>query len=526
MHERIPDRSAEGVRHSATAVSPHPRTTRSRVASRVTRWVTRTALLLAAAVVFGGAKGCPQQAPATSTTPTPTPTTSQPARGTFRLAAARFIGGAGSEDGRAVLALDDGTILIGGNTTSTTLQVSPDAVQKRYAGDAPDTPATGLIGGDLYIARLLSDLTFDSATYLGGSLQERSVYGMLVDRLGDIYVASATRSQDVPGTGRTYHGGDSDVLVARLGRRLDRLIWSVLIGGDADDSARGGLAFGPDGNVYLVGSSTSSNYPVTAGTVAERALGRADGIVTKLDAQNGRILLSTRVGGNADEALFGVTVLANGDLIANGHTQSTDFAPGSRGSLFDVLFFRMSYDMKRLMWTTGVGGSGTDLTEHGLWAENSRILIPALTGSADSPLGAGTGALLLDVDPDTGSLTTVRRIFDGQGFTISPVVDSSGRIYVVGQTAVTNLQMTSDALQPTYGGGATDGFLVVLRPDGTREYATYFGGAGDDNLRAVAERDGKVFLIGNTSSRQLPFMQGAPAGDQDMLVMVLERQTP
>lgn len=494
--------------------------------SRVANWVTRISLLLAAAVVFGGAKGCPQPAPATSSSPSSTPTTSQPARGTFRLAAARFLGGAGSEEGRAVLALDDGTILIGGGTTSTTMPVSPDALQKRYAGDGPDTPGTGLIGGDLYIARLQADLTFDSATYLGGSLQERSIYGMLVDRLGDVYVATTTRSTDVPGTGRTYHGGSTDMLVARLGRRLDRLNWSVLIGGDGTDTPRGGLAFGPDGHVYLVGASDSSNYPVTAGTLAERPLGQTDGVVTKLDAENGRILLSTRVGGRAEEALLGVTVLANGDLIANGQTQSPDFAPGSRGSLFDLLFFRMSYDMKRLMWTTGIGGAGADLTEHGLWAENSRILIPALTQSADFPLGGGTAALVLDVDPDTGAVTTVRRIFEGQGFTIGPVVDSAGRIYVVGQTAVTNLQMSSDALQPTYGGGATDGFLVVLRPDGTREYATYIGGAGDDIVRAVAERDGKVFLIGNTSSTKLPFMPGAPAGDDDMLVMVLERQTP
>jgi hypothetical protein len=497
------------------------------VSSRVARWAVRPSLLLAALVVFGGAKGCPQQAPAASTSPTSTPTTTtQPARGTFRLAAARFIGGVGSEDGRAVLALDDGTILIGGSTTSTTLPVSPDALQKRYAGDAPDVPGTSLVGGDLYIARLQADLTFDSATYLGGSLQERSIYGMAADRLGDIYVATATRSPDAPGTGRTYHGGSTDMLVAKLGRRLDRLNWSVLIGGDGTDSPRGGLALGPDGNVFIVGDSDSSNFPVTPGVLVTRPLGGFDVVVTKLDAQNGSTLLSTRVGGRADESALGLTVLANGDLIANGHTQSPDFAPGSRGLLFDIMFFRMSYDLKRLVWATGVGGSGGDLTEHGLWAENSRILIPALTQSADFPLGGGTGALVMDVNPDTGVVSTVRRIFDGQGFTIGPVVDASGRIYVVGQTAVTDLQMSSDALQPTYGGGASDGFLVVLRPDGTREYATYIGGAGDDIVRAVAERDGKVFLIGNTSSTQLPFMQGTPAGGSDLLVIALERQTP
>ena len=63
---------------------------------------------------------------------------------------------------------------------------------------------------------------------------------------------------------------------------------------------------------------------------------------------------------------------------------------------------------------------------------------------------------------------------------LMPTVDADGFIYVVGSTSSTDLPVTVDAHQREPGGGE-DGAIVVLGPDGSRvRYASYLGGSGDD----------------------------------------------
>ncbi|HWY77352.1 MAG TPA: SBBP repeat-containing protein, partial [Verrucomicrobiae bacterium] len=113
----------------------------------------------------------------------------------------------------------------------------------------------------------------------------------------------------------------------------------------------------------------------------------------------------------------------------------------------------------------------------------------------------------------------------GQGIT----VDSSGNIYVTGQTVSTDFPTTVGAYDSSCGtdglcnGGHYDVFVTKLNPAGTTKlYSTYFGGSGDEQAWGIAvDSAGRAHVMGWTTSTNFPIMnafQGALAGSRDAFV--------
>lgn len=98
----------------------------------------------------------------------------------------------------------------------------------------------------------------------------------------------------------------------------------------------------------------------------------------------------------------------------------------------------------------------------------------------------------------------------GSDALVGPTVDASGRIYVYGRTTSRDIEVTSGAVQSTYGGGVADGLLYILSPAGSVEYATYLGGQGDEIIRGVAiDGSGALYMVGRTTSDDFPTTPGA-----------------
>ena len=72
------------------------------------------------------------------------------------------------------------------------------------------------------------------------------------------------------------------------------------------------------------------------------------------------------------------------------------------------------------------------------------------------------------------------------------------------------LPVTANAAQQTYAGGC-DGFVAILAPDRTAQYASYLGGRRQEqHLRAIdADAAGNVYVAGDTSSPDYPGHAGA-----------------
>jgi len=94
-------------------------------------------------------------------------------------------------------------------------------------------------------------------------------------------------------------------------------------------------------------------------------------------------------------------------------------------------------------------------------------------------------------------------------------------------TGSRDFPVTSDAVQPKFGGGVHDGALAVFSPDGSKLlYATYLGGSGDEMIRSIAlGPNGEVHLVGSTSSPDFPVtpnaLQKTHAGKGDAFIVKL-----
>jgi hypothetical protein len=96
--------------------------------------------------------------------------------------------------------------------------------------------------------------------------------------------------------------------------------------------------------------------------------------------------------------------------------------------------------------------------------------------------------------------------------------------YLAGATSSRDFPI-GNHIPTTYGGGATDGFLVRLEGGQFYQYdAQYIGGSGEDRITALASSDGGVVGVGITDSPDLPVknaFQPALAGGKDAFVFTM-----
>jgi hypothetical protein len=131
------------------------------------------------------------------------------------------------------------------------------------------------------------------STYLGGSNGERGA-AIHVDEESNAHVAGYTISNNFPTADpvQSSSGGGTDAFVAKLNTTGTGLVYSTYLGGSGSDviGEIGGnedgdpLALDDDGNAYVTGRTTSTNFPVLNPFQPTNA-GEEDAFVVKLLAE-------------------------------------------------------------------------------------------------------------------------------------------------------------------------------------------------------------------------------------------------
>jgi hypothetical protein len=95
--------------------------------------------------------------------------------------------------------------------------------------------------------------------------------------------------------------------------------------------------------------------------------------------------------------------------------------------------------------------------------------------------------------------------FGGEGG-FSVATDQSGNVFLAGITGSQTGLATPGGYQNTFGGGTVDAYLIKLNSIGQRQWATYYGGSGNEmnllggKLGIATDLAGNVFLAGLTNS--------------------------
>ncbi|MBN4076097.1 SBBP repeat-containing protein [Gemmatimonas aurantiaca] len=168
-----------------------------------------------------------------------------------------------------------------------------------------------------------------------------------------------------------------------------------------------------------------------------------------------------------------------------------------------------------LTFSSFIGGDMVDWVLDISSDDSGDIYLAGITSSRDFSISdpdscIGTPcrvAYLAKINGATFALEYVTK-FGGTSneYLISIALDDSGYIYLAGFTESTDFP-TLNGLQMNYGGGATDGYLLKLAPDGTTIiWSSYFGGSAEDRIYGITVDPvtGILYLCGETKSSDFP----------------------
>lgn len=243
------------------------------------------------------------------------------------LVYATYLGGVMSDLPHDLAVDGSGSAVVVGSANSEDFPVTSEAY---------DTTANGQT--DVFVVKLNptgTELVF--GTYLGGGNLDLP-QAVAVDGLGEVYVTGSTYSDDFPTTGDALatspRGGRFDAFVSRFDALGASLLYSTFLGGDESEDGFG-IAVDESGNVFVAGSTSSGNFPITSDALASYS-GGGDAYVARFGAGGRTLSYATYIGGSQSDLVKAVAIDAAGNVYLTGTTESTDFAvtPDAYGANF------------------------------------------------------------------------------------------------------------------------------------------------------------------------------------------------
>ncbi|MBL7940713.1 MAG: gliding motility-associated C-terminal domain-containing protein [Flavobacteriales bacterium] len=260
------------------------------------------------------------------------------------------------------------------------------------------------------------------------------------------------------------------------------------------------------GHLYGAGTVFDIGYPTTLGVLQDAFGGPlftgTDMAITKFTPDGTELVWSTYLGGSGSEVPHSMVTNEAGELYVLGTTESTDFpiSTGCYDNSFDggeVQPFSGSYGFSYL--------NGTDAVVIHLNTEATDLIgATYIGGSGNDGLNQHYPLLRNYGDPFRGEI----------------IMDHLERPIVATSTSSSDLLTTPGATQPVFG-GSLDAYVFRMDPTlSTMLWATYYGGTQNDNgLGVQVASTGEVYLTGGTQSADL-IMAGQPfspslSGDAD-----------
>ena len=392
---------------------------------------------------------------------------------------------------------------------------------------------------------LIIDPVLSYATYLGGTSTDHigrfigpgnnsPTQAIAVDAEGSVYVTGYTYSTDFP-TQYPYEsappakmtgvspGQWASIFVTKFSPDGSSLIYSTYLGGNGYDYGDA-IAVDSNGNAYITGTTTSPDFPITAGayqtvcspipdfyhgpTIGEtsscNSFYNASAFLTKLNSTGTALVYSTFLSGEGSAEAVSIALDPAGRAYIAGNVQGYCYgAPTTPGP----------YPYTCFPTTPGAAVSGTvtggGSPNYGFVAvfdpTGAQLLYSSLFGDTSGANGAGeTDATGIAVDPN-------------------------GYFYLAGHTQAAALPTTPGVIQPTQGPlynpvrfyawrGFVAKFNPVTSPGGaTLAHATYIGAPALNSTSNVSDfvsglatdNDGDVYITGYTQSPNYPVTAGA-----------------
>lgn len=301
------------------------------------------------------------------------------------------------------------------------------------AGITTPGAAQTVFGGaqDLFIAKFNSAGVRQWGTYYGGAGSERSFTpSAVVDLSGNLWVSGMT-SGTVPvtaGAHQTTSGGSTDAFLAKYSTN-GTLLYSTMYGGSGNENLATGVTVDGFNNIWMMGTTNSTNNIVTAGAHQSTIAGNNDIYLVKWNNAGVR-QYATYWGGSLAEETWGVICADAGNNIWVGTST-------------------FSTDLPLLNPVQSVHGGGASD-----WAvaqfSNSGVLL-------NGTYWGGTGYNDMD----------------------DAVIDPNGGLWLAGVTSL-GYPTTAGVFQPVYGGAGRDNAIAKFNTNVILDHETVLSIASRD----------------------------------------------
>lgn len=362
-----------------------------------------------------------------------------------------------------------------------------------------------------------------------------------VDRLGNTYLGCHSNSENLPGFNiYPYKISDGmDAFVVKLDNKGNDVGYITQMGGSKWEAIQG-LISDSDNNIYAVGTTFSSDFPVDTNSFQTAFGGQKDAFVVKINAE-GKIVWSTFLGGRNDEDGRYINIDSYGNIYVVGWTDSEDF-PTTKDALQaysaggkDAFISVLNSD-GQILTSTYLGGSGDDIGFSIKLDKTDQIYIGGTTNSTDFPVknaiqseNKGDNDAFLAIINKNMSALNFSTYWGGEANDQLKGIDfdSFGDIYLMGFTHSMNFPITQTAFQKTLNGGM-DIFISKFNLENSNlVYSTYLGGNKRDRPRNFAtDQNGNAYIVGKTSSDDFPTTVNAQSkqkGDSAAFLTLLDK---
>ncbi|MFM7769737.1 MAG: hypothetical protein ACKO8Q_04205, partial [Bacteroidota bacterium] len=426
-----------------------------------------------------------------------------------------------------------GNLISGSSAFGQGYPTTVGAYQTTWGGG---TGQGNLAGTDMALSKYDVSGTFMQwSTFLGGDHDDLP-HSIICNENDELLVFGTTSSLNYPTTASafdsTFNGGvafspfgvgtlysnGSDIVVSKLSANGDQLTASTFIGGTGNDGVntaaglkfnyadefRGEIDLDAQGNVYVVTSTQSSDFPIE-NAAQSTYNGMQEACVLKMNEDLSLLLFSSYLGGSDDDSGLSISFDQVGNVLLCGGTQSTDltwigapYQSSYAGGNADGWIAKLSPNGSQVLALTYFGTTAYDQLYFIEADDQSDVFVYGQTRDQSNSLiiNAGfsqpnSGMVVTKFDNLLSSIAWSTLFGNGLGKpNLSPtafLVDVCGKIYLSGwggnvnqysttEAGFTNgLLVTPGAYQTTTDG--SDFYLLVLEADASAvTYASFFGG--------------------------------------------------
>lgn len=393
---------------------------------------------------------------------------------------ATYLGGSAFDQGTSIAVDAAGNIYVAGITVGT-IAGGP--------AEFPSIPGSKFRGGATFIAKLNPA---GAALLYTASIPGTGFGPFQAPFSPNVPPSSVTMAMTVDSAGNAYFGASGTpgfpitsgalqqsgpMVIGKLDPTGSQLIYATYFGGSNRTQDRlNAIAVDSSANTYITGTTTSTDFPVTAGALQTTlSNGASTGFVAKLNPTGNGLVYSTYLGGGSFATPTQVRVDANGETYVLGSANSSfPVTPGAFKTTYsagDSFLAKLSADATSLAYSTFLHTNGVQ------------------------------NAIFFDID-------------------------AAGNAYFAGQ-AGSDFPATPNALQPCNAGGGSDAVVGQLTPDGKLAAATFLGGSSFETVSGMAHTaDGSIFLTGVTNSPDFPVTQRSSFGPPGYFAVELRIQDP